>query len=505
MLAYANPTELRNVTVNASDLHQTQVNWLVKSEFKPTRMTLYANPGNLTDTVAYTDTSGISDTEPVTIFAGIPVAQIELTELAQLNNALGQLTADLTKLESGTYHLWLEADDGVNPSRKQYAFMPGTQQLAVITIDNQAAFPTTWTPVITPTINMADSTLDVWWTTLDFPDIDSYTLHLGTAAGQSEWSDENVSPVYRYDEHGAPVEALAGGRISNIEPNQSYYFFIAATDEESGRLVKSQTVSFTVSAGDYALTTPATTYQVAQGSAITIPLALAVNQPLFNPDIALGIQDEALPRGIVVQFDQDLFGQTSLHAPPAPATVQGAGVSGFAMVNRDAALHQAAQPTVNARIRIGPTVAPGAYPITFTGYNVQGMRRSHTIQLQVGATGIQAQTMCYGDNLDVRIPVSPAAAQVGVNLVVITGLVPPNLTVSGAQACVPYTGFRSMIELTNQLVTQGCADGSACHPITRLVFEPDGSYRITTIQEVQTVSETFLPLVANSCSEETCE
>jgi hypothetical protein len=56
-----------------------------------------------------------------------------------------------------------------------------------------------------------------------------------------------------------------------------------------------------------------------------------------------------------------------------------------------------------------------------------------------------------------------------------------------------------MVELTNDLVTEGCAGGAACNSITRIVFDHDGSYRIETIQAVQTVTESFLPLVRHSC------
>jgi hypothetical protein len=159
------------------------------------------------------------------------------------------------------------------------------------------------------------------------------------------------------------------------------------------------------------------------------------------------------------------------------------------------------------RVSTGVATPSGRYllPVTATSGG-----QTHQIELPLyvttamgGSYALLAQTMCYGTNLRLSIDVQPGATEVNnFSLVVITGPVPPNLSLSGEMVCVPYTGLRSMVELTNQLVTQGCPDGAACNAVNRIVFGYDGSYRIETIQEVQTVSDFFLPLVSASCSDE---
>ena len=113
--------------------------------------------------------------------------------------------------------------------------------------------------------------------------------------------------------------------------------------------------------------------------------------------------------------------------------------------------------------------------------------------------------MCYGDEVEVFVEAEPAGTRAGaVGMMVIMGSAPQGLFLRGVTACAPYTGLKSMIGLTNVLVTADCTDQSACNPIRRLVFDNATAYHIDTIQEVQTVHDLFLPLVQQSCSGELC-
>src|SRR5690606_15936608 len=146
-------------------------------------------------------------------------------------------------------------------------------------------------------------------------------------------------------------------------------------------------------------------------------------------------------------------GETSLQDSSSSLAVSAAGAN--PVIVHKAPVFAAVQ-TATLVITVTETVTDGLYPLTVIGYNGVDGEQSLTLYLQVGAVGFQAQTMCYGPDLDLRIPFGAAAAQDGIDLVVITGPLPPNLTLSGAATCTPYTGLRSMVELTNQLVTQGC-------------------------------------------------
>jgi hypothetical protein len=473
----ARPTQLTNVTVNASDLSQTQVNWTLNSDFAPAKVTVYLSTEPVTRTATYTEANGqlVSQVEPN--YTGFAVGEFTLTSVAEVRSAATTQAVDLSSIPSGQYHLWVRADNDELPPASAFALDPSTGQIARITIDQGATFPTTWNAVITPTLETESLSLAVRWQPLTHPDIDFYRAYLEVPALGSAEVISNIMPTAPRDENFNPVGEMLGLAVfSHLRPDQGYMLVVEAVDEESGRTVRSQAVPISYPAGEYQLTTPQSVYRVAPDSTLLIPLSLQVTQPLFFADVPLGINSTNLPAGILVYFEGELDAPAMLSANTTLASK-------------------------NLVVEVGATVPEGSYRFTVHGYNADGLERSHTLTLQVGAQILQAQTLCYGKDLGVSIPVQPAASG-GFDLVVISGPLPQNLVVSGALTCVPYTGFRSMVELTNQLVTQGCADGAACHAIKRIIFDHDGSYRIETIQEVQTVRDAFLPLVQQWCGAE---
>ncbi|RIK36751.1 MAG: hypothetical protein DCC55_26355, partial [Chloroflexi bacterium] len=148
--------------------------------------------------------------------------------------------------------------------------------------------------------------------------------------------------------------------------------------------------------------------------------------------------------------------------------------------------------------------APLANTVLVTGTPAAGNVVTATASTEVDLlVRSQAQTMCYGDDIEAIISVQPAAMDAGpVDLVVISGPAPQGLLLRGVTACAPYTGLRSMVELTNGLVTEGCLDQTACNPVRRLFFGYEGDYTIVTVQEVQTVLDLFLPVVHSTCQYE---
>lgn len=389
VVAFANPTQLSNVTVDASNPSQTKVNWTVKSEFAPTIISLYANPAELTSPLSFTDTNGISVTEQITNYMGFLVTQVTVTDPAQLDNTVGQLTADLSKLESGNYRLWLQVNDDINPPRSLYARALGTQEIAVITVNNAANFPTTWSPTITPTVNIERALISVEWTGIVHPDIDSYTLHIGATPGSSARTDSDLVAYFERDAAGNPVGGpQVIGNFSNIQPGQTNFLYIEAVDVESGRVVRSPDFSVIIPAGDYALTTPTNEYAVQVGQTVMAPLSLNVLSPLFDPDVALVIADEDLPSGIRVQFEGDTLGQTVLRSIANPLVVTASGATSLVQVvqNQDNLNARPDQQTVNVVITVGANVPPGLYPLNIAGYNSASGIRTRTISLQVVAS-----------------------------------------------------------------------------------------------------------------------
>ncbi|MFZ4656017.1 MAG: InlB B-repeat-containing protein, partial [Caldilineaceae bacterium] len=201
-------------------------------------------------------------------------------------------------------------------------------------------------------------------------------------------------------------------------------------------------------------------------------------------------------RSLVANFSLNQYTITVSAIPAAGGSVTGGGTVSYGSTRTVIATANNGYSFANWTENGNPVSINATYVFTATGNRTLVANFSPSQQ----AVALQAQTMCYGDNIMLNInPQLNSAQAQSFALVVISGPLPQNLVASGNAICVPYTGFRSMIELTNQLVTQGCANNTACNRVGRIVFHHDDSYRRETIQQVQPVTDLFLPLVQHSC------
>jgi hypothetical protein len=288
-------------------------------------------------------------------------------------------------LPSGTYHLWVRADDGINPPVTSYAAAPalvaasadqsGYGRNAVwlsrddynltaeyanatpIVINGASTFPTQWTATITPTFVAAANTLEVEWQVNSHPDVDRYRLWFGhtplnpteviTVGGALALLDANGNPT------GQEVGFI---RIADIRPNTPYYLSIEAIDSESGRTVRSQEVPFSIASAAFTLATQQPTIALNAGGSANVPVNLNASGALFFPNVWLSVDLGSAPPGITAGFTGDAEGFPGLNAT-AP--------------NRQLA------------INVDVEVPDGLYPIVISGYNGE-VKTTLTLQVVVG-------------------------------------------------------------------------------------------------------------------------
>jgi hypothetical protein len=373
VLGPANPPILRELSVDSSDLSQTQVSWRLTSDYTPTTVTVYATPGPITQTLTVTDTTGVPIEVVVPKFEGFAVDQAAISDSPHLAGELTTRSIDLSNLGTGDYHMWIRAEDGVNQPVSGYLAPPGAGDNAVevarddydplaqlanaAVIHVEHAFPSSWSTSIRPSLNLAETKLYVEWDALDHPDVDGYVLYVGTSPLSATRVISAGGAVAEFDQAGQAVGDPVGfATVSNIEAGRTYYLSVAAYDTETGRAVRSQETSVAVNAGDFYLSTPAATYDVKPGEEVVIPLRLVVSELLFYPEVSLGIDLGDVPLGITAQFADDLEGITTLSAE-----------------------HN----VVNVPISVAERVPEGAYVLSFTGYNGP-LTRTLDVRLQVG-------------------------------------------------------------------------------------------------------------------------
>ncbi len=278
--------------------------------------------------------------------------------MAHLQGATASAQVDLTTLESDEYTLWVALEDSINPSINVYARTPGTNDVAQVKVDNAATFPTKWSPVVTTTVLPAVQQLRVEWEALPHPDVDDYTIYIGHAPNSPDIAITGLSAVVKRDEAGRPLgEATVWYDISEVKPGETYYVSVQANDHESAKSVRAAEVSRTIPAGDFQLRAGGARYGVPQGERVTIPLSLEISAPLFYPQVYVTIDDGDLARGITVEFEDDVIGETNLSA---------------------------ADVTVNAIVSVDPYVPDGAYTLRFVG-NSGEMERSIAVGIEVPA------------------------------------------------------------------------------------------------------------------------
>ena len=180
---YGPPVEKLSIAGQDTLDNQVDLTWTQAAEITST-VSIYATTDSITTTASYTSTQLTTDA------AGIQAAQVLTTDLGVVTQFGGSYVGsytylpgkqtiteavDLSFLQSGTYSLWLEVDDGQNPPTRRY--FPGT---ATVWHDWQE----NWQANVAVTPHLGG--LTVAWGEHPNPDVDGYTIELTSAGNNSD-------------------------------------------------------------------------------------------------------------------------------------------------------------------------------------------------------------------------------------------------------------------------------------------------------------------------------
>ncbi len=378
------PPILGSVAVDAANPAATQVSWQLTSDTRPTLVSVFANPGAISASLPLTNADGSVDFEEIPLYEGLLIAEFEISDLAELGGQLVTKQIDLNTLASGTYHLWVRADDGVNPPVETYAEAPsvmaaGVQSVyganavwiakddfnpmatvgsaAQVIIDHSNDFPTTWTATISSTFDVESQSLYIEWHALGHPDTDLYRLLFGNTPLNPTQVITVGNSIQELDANGLATGAEVGFvTLEDIQPGVNYFLSVEGVDTESGRSVRSQEFTFRVEPGSFTITSAQATVNVAAGSTVQVPVTLNEEEALFFPDVWLSTDLGAAAPGITAGFVDDVDGVTGI----SPAN-----------------------PTHQLAISVDGSVPDGVYPIDIAGYSGE-KRETLTIRVVVG-------------------------------------------------------------------------------------------------------------------------
>ncbi|MCB0124109.1 MAG: hypothetical protein KDE58_17765, partial [Caldilineaceae bacterium] len=368
VIAPDSPPILGSVAVDASNLAATQVSFQLTSDNRPTRLSIYANPGAISASIPLT-VNGTVDTAQVPIFEGSLVAEYELTDLAELGGALVTKVVDLSVLPSGTYHLWVRADDGVNQPVSTYAEIPSVMAAGVqsvygtnpvwlakddfnpmasvgaanaIVIDHSNDFPTEWNATISTEFDAETRSLYIEWKANSHPDTDLYRLLFGNTSMNPTQVITVGNSIQEIGANGLATDVEVGFvTLRDIQPGVTYYLMVEGVDTETGNTVRSQEFTLFVEPGTFSLTSAQSTVNVAAGGSATVPVTLNADEALFFPNVWLSSDLGEAAAGITARFADDVDGLVGIN--PGNNTRQ-------------------------FEINVDASVPQGTYPIEITGY-----------------------------------------------------------------------------------------------------------------------------------------
>jgi parallel beta-helix repeat protein len=386
----SNPPVLGSLTVDAGNLQNTQVGWRLTADSSPVKLSIYVTPDPITRTLTVTDEHGVTSLAVVPAFEGFAVAETTITDPAQLGGAPASRTIDLSGLESGDYHLFVRAEDSINPPVSGYASPPtllavgldggyGVQAVrvaqagydalaqlasaALIHIDHAGDFPVTWDAAIRTNLDPATSNLYVEWNALRHPDVDTYALWVDDVAQHTTQVIDAGGAVARYDAQGNPQAGpIAFATFSGVEQGHLYNLTVVAQDTAAGRErnALSLAASYQAPIGDFRLSADAGLILVPAGAARDIAITLQMLQPLIQPQVGLTIDLSQTPPGVDAGFVGDNEGLTTVSA---------------------------ANPTVILRVSASHSTADGNYIVRVVARN-GNVVRSLDIPLAVGKVSI---------------------------------------------------------------------------------------------------------------------
>ncbi len=236
------PPALSEVSVSQSDSQIGQVGWRLTSDEIATLVDVYVTTGPITRTQIITGPDGLPSTLTKPLYTG---TALETGLHGPVDGTPFTHTLDLSQLESGTYWLWLEAEDGRNPPVRTYAPVP-------LEIDHNPDTQNQGTPGSSAwdadmNITGGFRQLFASWDRYPNPDIDSYVLYLSESPGEA-------TPLLASDV--ITVEDRTSASILSLDPGKMYYLAVQALDKETGWSELSAEFSAKTQVAEFDLTGP---------------------------------------------------------------------------------------------------------------------------------------------------------------------------------------------------------------------------------------------------------
>ncbi len=201
--------KLAGVEATFTDNQAATADWRLTSAQLDTKISIFANSGPITTTLVVTNSNGMTSTMDLPLFTGQALTtNLSGTDSTWVDGSVHSQSVDMSKLPSGVYRIWVEADDGRNAPVRVYA----PEAVPVF-----HTFPGTWAANLRAAASYRR--LEVAWDRSSQPDVDRYTLYVGSVPGVAG----QVIEVGDTSSYG----------LDALTPGQPYYLWLDALDVDS--------------------------------------------------------------------------------------------------------------------------------------------------------------------------------------------------------------------------------------------------------------------------------
>ena len=262
------------------------VSWKLTAMTDTLTLRVVANPGPITGTLAVTGTAGVMAVEQPN-FTGVELA---VFENPPVDGSLQTRNVSLARLPSGVHHVWFEADDHLSPPVRAYAS-------GVLTVTQP------WTDTWNANLHAVPGfqSLDIGWDAHPNPDVDGYRLVIGTAPGV----------ISRTIDVSATVSTLLGG----LTPGETYYLWVEAVDNATGRTSRSEAISAAAVDAPFEVSLQPAALTIEAGKTATVTAIFSTGVISYPEGVSLYIAP--LPDGFGMAYAPEII----------TPTVAGTGVS----------------------------------------------------------------------------------------------------------------------------------------------------------------------------------
>ncbi|MDM8531858.1 DUF4397 domain-containing protein [Anaerolineales bacterium HSG25] len=263
------PPELKEVQVTNGD--QPTIQWRLTSSEPDTSIAVYYKTSPIMETVSITDTDGTVDTLEALVYTGRTITDYltASNDPTWTDGSLQNYDIPTELLRSGTYYVYLEADDMAS----QYVRLAAPEPLVV-----EHIWPSTWqSGLVLSQTNYREVTAQ--WNSFSNPDVQEYRLMWQS----SVYTETQTSSQ---DAYAYQTEPLQEG-VYNLNPGETYTFTVEARTYENDWVSTSESVAITVQGAKFNVVPPTNLPTIQAGETATTTIKLTTNLDPYPSSVGL--------------------------------------------------------------------------------------------------------------------------------------------------------------------------------------------------------------------------